>query len=321
MILAGDVGATKILLEVGDLRSDRWEPVLERRYSTAAAENFADVLRAFLDECAECRIPAKKLRAAAIGVAGVAQANKVKMTHHAWSVDGDAIARRFSIPKVTVVNDLAAAANGIDLLSPAQMVTIQPGKASATDPRVVIGVGTGLGIAYLVPDGDGGWRAISGEGGHAGFAPATAAQLDLWQAIHAQCGRVSAEDIVSGRGLPSIHATLCGKPVLSQKDMTAEQVAAAADGGDACAIRTLDLFSECLGNVAGDHALSVLARGGVYLAGGVVVKLLQKLHKERFREAFCAKSPHSALMMKIPVKAVASDRVAILGAVRIAATP
>ena len=318
MILAGDVGATKILLEVGELRSDRWEPALERRYSTAEAENFSDVLRSFLDDCARAKIATKKIRAAAIGVAGVPQANKVKMTHHAWSVDGDAIARRFSIPKVTVENDLAATAHGIDLLGASQMVTIQPGKASAGDPRVVIGVGTGLGIAYLIPDG-GGFRAIPGEGGHAGFAPATAAQLDLWQAIHAQCGRVSAEDIVSGRGLPSIHATLCGKPVLSQRDITAEQVAAAADGGDACAIQTLELFSECLGNVAGDHALALLARGGVYLAGGVVVKLLPKLNKERFREAFCAKSPHSALMMKIPVKAVASDRVAILGAVKIAA--
>ena len=299
MILAGDVGATKILLEIGEIRSDRWEPLLDRRYSTGEAENFAIVLKTFLDECAKAGVGVKKLKAAAIGVAGVPQANKVKMTHHAWSVDGDAIARRFSIPKVTVVNDLAATANGIDLL--------------------VIGVGTGLGIAYLIPTGDGGYRALPGEGGHAGFAPATPAQLQLWRAIFSQRGRVSAEDIISGPGLPRIHAALRGAPVLAE-DMSAEQIATAAETGDSCSVQTLDLFSECLGNVAGDHALALLARGGVYLAGGVIVKLLPKLNKDRFREAFCAKSPHSALMMKIPVKAAASDRLAILGAAKIAAT-
>ena len=318
MILAGDVGATKILLEIGELRGDRWEPLLDRRYSTGDAENFATVLKTFLDECAQDGVEVKKLAAAAIGVAGVPQANKVKMTHHAWSVDGDAIARRFSIPKVTVVNDLAATASGIDLLLPSEIVTIQPGEASTTDPRLVIGVGTGLGIAYLIPTGEGGYRALPGEGGHAGFAPATPPQLQLWRAIFSQRGRVSAEDVVSGPGLPRIHATLRGAPVLAE-DMTAEQIAASAEGGDACSIQALDLFSECLGNVAGDHALSLLARGGVYLAGGVVVKLLPRLNKERFREAFCAKSPHSALMMKIPVKAAASDRLAILGAAKIAA--
>ena len=102
--------------------------------------------------------------------------------------------------------------------------------------------------------------------------------------------------------------------------MSAEQIAAAAEAGDASSVAALDLFSECLGNVAGDHALALLARGGVYLAGGVVVKLLPKLNQARFREAFCAKSPHSALMMTIPVKAAASDRLAILGAAKIAAT-
>jgi glucokinase len=316
MILAGDVGATKILLEAGELRSDRWEPLLDRRYSTAEAENFATVLEGFLAECERAGV--RRLKSAAIGVAGVPQANKVKMTHHAWSVDGDAIARRFAIPRVKVVNDLAATANGLDLLRPSEIVTIQPGKASPGDPRVVIGVGTGLGIAYLIPEPGGGYRELASEGGHAGFAPATPAQLDVWRAIFTQCGRVSAEDIVSGRGLPRIHAALCGRHVMSE-EMSAEDVAIAAEKGDACSVQALDLFSECLGNVAGDHALALLARGGVFLAGGVIAKLLPKINKARFREAFCAKSPHSAMMMKIPVKAAASERAAILGAAKIAA--
>ena len=114
MILAGDVGATKILLEVGAERSGRWEGAHARRFQTADAANFSAVLAEFLREWGEIRRGSQRITAAAFGVAGPAQGNRVKMTHRPWTVDGDAIARRFPIPKVRVVNDLAAVARGID---------------------------------------------------------------------------------------------------------------------------------------------------------------------------------------------------------------
>jgi glucokinase len=184
---------------------------------------------------------------------------------------------------------------------------------------VVLGVGTGLGIAYLVPIA-GELHAVPGEGGHAGFAPATHEQMQVWQAIYASAGRVAAESILSGAGLSTVYSVLHGlgahpgaAPVLPPERISE----AGLDGSDALCRAALDLFVECLGTVAGDHALSAMARGGVYLTGGITAKIVTRLQQGRFRQAFCAKAPQSALLMKIPVRAITSERVAVLGAARV----
>ena len=306
MILAGDVGATKILLEVGDFRSDRWESKLGRRYATTEIDSFPSLLTSFLGEWNQVRGKDERITGAGFGVAGPALGNKVKMTHRPITVDGDAIGERFLIPKVRVANDLAAAARGIDTLSSRDLVTIQDGKAVPGDPRVVLGIGTGLGIAYLVPEDSGGYREIAGEGGHAGFAPASVQQAQLWQAIFARHGRVAAEDVASGMGLANILSFIEEAPT--------QPVDADRFAGNPAA---LDLFTECLGNIAGDHALAVMARGGVYLMGGVITRVHARLHAQRFSEAFCAKGAHSATLMKIPVKAITNERIALLGAAKL----
>ena len=305
MILAGDVGATKILLEVGDFRSDRWETKLGRRYATTEVDSFPNLLTSFLGEWNQVRGKDERITGAGFGVAGVVLGNKVKMTHRPITVDGDAIGERFLIPKVRVANDLAAAARAIDKLTSRDLVTIQDGGSEPGQPRVVLGVGTGLGIAYLVPD-DNGYREIPGEGGHLGFAPGSVQQMQLWQSIFARHGRVEAEDIVSGSGIVNILSFLGTSPA---EPVTADHLVENP--------AALDLFSECLGNVAGDHALAVMARGGVYLMGGVITRVHSRLNAQRFSEAFCAKGVHSAAMMKIPVKAVTSERVALLGAAKL----
>jgi glucokinase len=320
LILAGDVGATKILLEVGEARSGKWFPKLARRYATAEAASFPEVLTAFLGEWNVVREKGRRIEAAGFGVAGPQLGNKIKMTHRPLTVDGDAIATRFLIPKVRVVNDLAAAAHGLDWLGPRDFATVQPGKAAPDEPRVVFGVGTGLGIAYVVRS-ESGWREVPGEGGHAGFAPATQRQSDLWHAIFKSNGRVSAEDLVSGAGLAHVYAFLKSEAahVRGEHDdeATPEWITEQAAKGDRVALGALDLFFVCMGNVAGDHAVSVMARGGVYLTGGVVARLHVQLRDSRFCEAFCAKGALSGAMMKIPVRAVTSERVALLGAARL----
>jgi glucokinase len=321
VILAGDVGATKILLEVGEVRSGRWEPAFARRYSARDVANFPDVLHAFLSEWDPVRPPGHGFVSAAFGAAGVAEGNKVKMTHHPWAVDGDMIALRFPIPKVKVVNDLAAAAHGVEWLAPDELIEIQPGKSIPGEPRVVIGVGTGLGVSYCVRV-NGVYHEIAGEGGHANFGPASPAQAGLWSEIFTSHGRVSDEDVLSGSGLQHIYAYTAGlgAHAAGQSEMPRpEEISAGAiERGDAKCTKALDLFAECLGNVAGDHALSIMARGGVYLTGGIVAKVVSWLQHEHFRQAFCAKAPHSATMMRIPVYAVTTERIAVIGAARYA---
>lgn len=320
MILAGDVGATKILLEVGEFRSERWHPKLARRYPTAEVDNFSGLLTAFLGEWNHMRGKGERITGAGFGVAGAALGNKVKMTHRPLTVDGDAIAARFLIPKVGVVNDLAAAANGLEALTPRDFTTLQAGKAAPGEPRVVLGVGTGLGVAYLMPT-DAGYRIVPGEGGHAGFAPASVREAELWHSIFAARGRVAAEDVVSGMGLVHlfsfVRSGLPDTPGEPEDAVTADWLAERAAKGDLASSGALDLFTECLGNVAGDHALAVMARGGVYVMGGVITRVHSRLDPSRFSKAFCAKGAHSAAMMKIPVKVVTNDRVALLGAAKL----
>lgn len=321
MILAGDVGATKILLEVGESRTGRWEPMLSKRYATEGAANFSVILEGFLDEWRGSRPNAGyRITAAGFGVAGPASGNRVKMTNRPWVVDGDAIASRFHLPRVCVVNDLVASAHGIPWISPKECVTLQPGRAMESEPRVVIGVGTGLGVSYLVSV-DGKLREVAGEGGHAGFAPATLQQAELWQSLFRAYGRASAEMVVSGPGLANIYEFLQGAgvhPVTLRSPLPEKITRSALDRSDPLCDAALELLVECLGSVAGDHALSAMARGGVYLTGGMVAKILPRLSSARFREAFCAKAPHSALLMRIPVRAVTSERVGVLGAARLA---
>jgi glucokinase len=321
VILAGDVGGTKILLEAGDFRSGKWRPLLARRYLIAEFDHIGAVIDRFLADWEEVKPARSRLTAAALGVAGPVLGNKVKMTNRAWSVDGDAIARRFAIPRARIVNDLAAAASGLGALSARDFMTLQPGKAVAGEPRVVLGVGTGLGVAYLVPGGEG-HQVVPGEGGHMGFSPASEQQAELWRALAATRGRVEAEEVCSGTGISNIYGMLrrhgdcpAGAPERADPAWISQR---AAQKTDPDCVNALDLFAECLGNVAGDHALAVMARGGVYLAGGVIAKVADILNVERFRAAFCAKALFSSQMMRIPVKLVTSERVALLGAAKVA---
>ena len=315
MIVAGDVGATKILLEAGDFRSERWQPLLQRRFLIDDFPNFYAVIEAFLAELDSVKPARSRVTAAAVGVAGPVQGTKVRMTHRPWTLDATLLSRRFPIPKAVLLNDLAAAANGIPLLSPRDMIAIQPGTADPTAPCVVLGVGTGLGVAYLVPR-DGEYEVLPGEGGHVGFSPGSAEQANLWQGMFQRHGRVEAEMVCSGMGLTNVYQVLADERERREPAWISER----ASKGDATCAHALDLVSECLGNVAGDHAMAVLARGGVYLAGGVIAKIAPAFNVPRFREAFCAKGAFSGRLMKIPVKLVTNERLALLGAARAAAS-
>jgi glucokinase len=320
VILAGDVGGTKILMEAGDFRSGKWQPLLARRYLIADFDHICAVIDRFMADWKAVKPARARFKAAALGVAGPVQGNKVKMTNRAWSVDGDVIARRFAIPKARIVNDLAAAATGLGSLPPRDFLTLQPGKAAPGQPRVVLGVGTGLGVAYLVPSGDA-FQVVPGEGGHVGFSPSTEQQAELWRHLAATRSRVEAEEVCSGIGISNIYEFFRRGDTSTAARERADPAwisQSAAEQSDPDCVNALGLFAECLGNIAGDHALAVMARGGVYLAGGVIAKIAPCFDIDRFRAAFCAKALFSTQMMSIPVKLVGSERLALIGAARVA---
>jgi len=305
LVLCGDIGGTKTLLAIAALDGDRLDVVFERRYADRDFAEFADLVRAFRYE-AQMRV-----ERACLGVAGPIDGRRVAVTNFPWQIDAEALEAILGAP-VALANDFVAAAHGIDLLRPEDVATLQAGEPEPRAPQVVIGAGTGLGVAYRVWQGDR-YAVIGGEGGHAGFAPADERQAGLWRALHAELGRVGVEQIVSGPGLARIHEFLReGRGAALEP----EEIASSADP---VARAALDLFLECFGAEAGDHALAVLARGGVFLAGGIAPKILPQLRSGPFLAAFGAKGAHASLMTRFPIKVVLNERLGLLGAAKLAA--
>jgi glucokinase len=325
MILAGDIGGTKAMLLLAAARRGRMEPVFERRYAVASFPGFSALLARFFDEYRQQRGRKARLASACIGAAGPVSAERIQMTNLPWCLDGGALAAEFGIGRVRLVNDFEAAASGIEALGPGDSAVLQHGEPVSQAARVVIGAGTGLGVAYALPQGKR-YQVIAGEGGHAGFAPADDEQMRLWKVLHQQFGRVSVEHVVSGPGLERIYdflrATL-PPPRSQQPRGQAEGAAAisrdAIEHGDALACRALDLFIACFGAVAGDHALAVTARGGVYIAGGIAPKIFSRIAAGGFLAAFNAKGAQAQLNLRMPVRVVTTERLGLLGAALIAA--
>jgi glucokinase len=325
MILAGDIGGTKALLLLAALRQGQVEPVLERRYTVAEFADFSVMLARFLDDCRQHRGRRARIASACFGAAGPVSDARIRMTNLTWCLDAGATAAQFDIGRVRLVNDFEAAARGIEALGPGDSATLQRGEPLSHAARVIIGAGSGLGVAYALPQGKR-YQVIAGEGGHAGFAPADDEQMRLWQTLHAQFGRVSVEHVVSGPGLVRIYeflrGTVSGSPELEQS-VRAEGAAAisrfALEHGDPLACRALDLFIACYGAAAGDHALNVAARGGVYIAGGIAPKIAGRLAGGGFIAAFNAKGAHAQMTGLMPVQVVTTERLGLLGAALIAA--
>jgi len=317
LFLAGDIGGTKTLLALAD---ETGEILCERRYASSDYADFATLLRAFLREAGD---PAA-IRTACFAVAGPVEANRAKVTYLPWLIDGPALEHAFDIGQVEVLNDFAAAAQGIDTLAPQDLIELQNSTPLARATRVVIGAGTGLGLAGLLWE-DGSWRTVAGEGGHIGFAPANEEQLALWRFMTQRHGRATAERVLSGAGLADIYRHLleqgqaCDTPDPLQAAAPAAHIGGLAlHKPDSLSAQAVALFAQIYGAYAGDMALLFMARGGVYLAGGIAPKILPMLIRGEFMAAFLAKAAHARLMPNFPVHVVVNEKVGLLGALHIA---
>jgi glucokinase len=328
MILAGDVGGTKTRLALFD-DADA-PPRLERRYASSDHSALEPLIAAFLAEAQTALGEQVAPRAACFGVAGPIEGRRVQVTNLPWTIDAESLAASFAIPRVRLLNDFAAAAYGIDTLPAAALATLQQGEPRAGAPRVILGAGTGLGIAYVLRDARGD-RPLSGEGGHAGFAPRSAEEVALWQYLHERVGRVTLEHVLSGAGLMRIYDFLLQRGGLSEAaalraelaegDVPAAITRHALDQGDPLALAALDLFIACYGAAAGDQALSVMARGGVYVAGGIAPKILPRLAAGGFIAAFNDKASFAEVARRMPVHVVLDERLPLQGAARAALAP
>lgn len=326
MIIAGDIGGTKTLLALFEpgIRTPRFE----RRYDSHAQADFPSLLGQFIEDARAATGARPQVAHACFGIAGPVLGDHVKVTNLPWEIDARALERVFDIARVRLLNDFAAAAHGIEGLIDEELVTLQPGEPIADAPRVVLGAGTGLGIAFMVSDGKN-YRVIAGEGGHAAFAPTNEEQIALWRHMHAGSNRVVLEHALSGSGLARIYEFLRVErrhpesPGVAREMAEGDSAAAIArnamDRNDPLASAALDLFVAVYGAAAGDHALNVVARGGVFIAGGIAPKILPRIAAGGFLAAFNDKADFSTLARQMPVCVVTNEKLGLIGAAQCAA--
>ncbi|MCS6291782.1 MAG: glucokinase [Nitrospira sp.] len=349
MILAGDIGGTKTNLALYDWPTERVEPVRLETFHSADYKSLEEILEEFLtppkppmllddidapasseDESDGEVLPPEpiKLAAACFGVAGPVIENHSQTTNLPWVVDGAAIAKRFDIPRVQLLNDLEATAYGILLLRPDELEVLNPGNPpKKRQALALIAAGTGLGEAILFWDGKS-YRPMPSEGGHADFAPNNDYEIELLRYLRSQFLHVSYERILSGPGLNAIYEyvrdTKKNEPTwLAEKikagDPAAEIAEAGLKGQADIAKQTLDLFASIYGAEAGNLALKALSLDGVYVAGGMAPKLIKKLQDGTFMKAFINKGRYKRLLGNMPVKVVMNQQTALLGAASVAA--
>lgn len=306
-ILAGDIGGTKTLLRCVDADG---QTVAERRYESGAHPAFDAIIADFLRECGE------GAESSCFAVAGPVIGRRAEVTNLGWSMDADALEQGFPLGRVSLINDFYAVALGVTTLQPSDLLSLQAGKRDRTAPIAVLGAGTGLGEACVTWDGSR-WHVIPGEGGHADFAPQDEEQTRLFLELHRQLGHVSWERLLSGMGLLNIHNFLTGNQREYDERLPAE-IAKAAESGDSTALHTFEVFVDIYGAEAGNMALRVLARGGVFLAGGVAAKNTAHFTNGRFMEAFLRKGRFSDLLREVPVDLITNPHVGLLGALAFA---
>ena len=316
MILGCDVGGTKCNLAMFEPRGGRLEAAFTKRYPSNSADQFQKIVAQFLaDARAALGNAPMKIEAAGLGVAGPVVDNRVKATNLPWIVDAAALSKQLGTPHIVLLNDLEACGYSIELLRPEELATLNVGEPAPRAAKILIAAGTGLGEAVLYWDGKR-YVVASSEGGHADLAPRTEQEIELLRHLKKTQEFVGFEAILSGRGFLVIHNFLdpaAKHPSFDQPgvDPAPEITEQGLAGTCPVCVRTLDLWTALYGAEAGNLALKALARNGVYIAGGIAVKILPKLKDGTFFRAFCQKEKLGEMLSRIPIHVVLNEKAAL----------
>ncbi len=319
MLLVGDIGGTKTDLAIYSRKSDANSPLARKQFHSADYVSLQAIVTEFL---ADVKLPVNQ---AIFDVAGPVIKKSVATTNLPWVMDEDSLASNLNLKSVHLMNDLEAVARAIPVLRDSDIVTLNIGEPV---PKAAIGVvapGTGLGESFLVWDGSRYVPQIS-EGGHTSFAPTETRQIRLLEHMLARADHVSVERVCSGIGIPNIYEYLrdlehvyetpeIARRIASAEDRTKVIINSAVDPHNESPLcrATIEMFVAILAGEAGNLALKVLAAGGIYLAGGIVVHTLSALDEPAFMRAFTNKGRLSELLKRIPVHAITTNA-ALLGA-------
>ena len=322
LLLAGDVGGTKTNLA---LFSRDYSIVAQAKYASQDYPSLESILDLFLGEHQN----GMEIVAASFGVPGTILDGVSRMTNLSWEVDQTKLKSYIGIEKIHLVNDLVALANAIPVLPESHRDVLHRGQPREHGTLLVVAPGTGLGVAFLVWDGEH-YRVCPSEGGHTSFSPSNDFELGLLNYMTKRIGRVSTERVCSGLGIPNIYQYLRDEKLAEEPAALAERLSIAVDWtpiivtdaldpehGSELSRLTMKLFTHILGATTGDLALSVLAHGGVYLGGGIPPRILKVLKSGEFMKGFCDKGRFRRMMENIPIYVILNSQASLLGAARI----
>ncbi len=314
-LIAADIGGTHSRLLVAEWVDDRPSIIHERHYRNDDFENPVAVLEAFrADTSVNTTLDRACLALAGPIEKGVDEQNS-RLTNRPWSFCTTTVSKVLDNTPTIFINDFEAVGWGLPLLEESDTKLLQAGEPLQQSPRAAIGAGSGLGMVITLPSGAG-WQIIPSEGGHADLAAADDDEAKLLETLWKRFGHVSWERAVSGPGLECIHQWLCdGGESREEPALTAPQISQAAlDGTDANAAQALDRFCRLYGAQTGNLALTVLPRGGLFLAGGIAPKVLHGQFLSAFMERFLAKGRLREVVEKIPLSIITTNRVGLMGA-------
>ena len=301
VFLLADIGGTNARLALCGTGTDT--PVLATHiYQVRENPTLIGTLKHFLEHHCE----GKKIVRAAIAVACPVIGDIVQLTNSDWVCDRSAIVKLLGTPDVIVINDFEAVAYALNTLAPTDVTIMQQGMKSPHHPMLVMGPGTGLGVAALIPY-EGGFKAVPTEAGNTRYAPANANESEMVKIVGRELLFVSSESLSSGPGLANIYRALCMMADRIDKvsaRIEPAEVVARARAGDSLAKQTLQEFAAIFGSFASQMALSYNALGGVFLAGGVLQKIGQDFDDARFLNRFTTNPKMAGLLNRITVTRV-----------------
>jgi glucokinase len=304
--LVGDVGATNARF---GLVSPERELLQTRTLAVADHPTIADAVTTFLRERGSLPMP----RQGAIAIASAVTADRVAMTNHTWSFSISALMSQLGFDRLEVINDFTALALALPHLEPEHRLKVGGGAPVEGAPLGVLGPGSGLGVSGLIPTGAG-WIPLAGEGGHSTMAPATDRESAVLERMRRHFDHVSAERALSGPGLVNLYNTLAALDGVPSRGYTSAQITDPETGAaDPICAETTSLFCAMLGTMAGNLALTLGARGGIYIGGGIVPRLGQRFTQSPFRARFEAKGRFGEYLAAIPTWVVTDPLPAFLG--------
>lgn len=303
LALVGDIGGTNSRFGLAEAGSPMVRDIESRRNSEFAS--LEDAMRHYLGHRGLPRVDS-----AAVAVAGPLDGEEISLTNYGWRFTRTSLRQAVGASRISILNDFEALALSLPHLGAGDLVQIGGRTPAAPAVKIVLGPGTGLGMATLAPLPQGGWMALPGEVGHTTLPVATREEFD-WREKMTVPGTVfESEDAITGSGILRMYRAVAPDGALASPEAVLE---AARAGGDEAARRTLDQFVVWLARIAGDAAMTMQAKGGVYLAGGIVPSLIDALRQGTFRAIFENRGKLAHVMRPIPVYVIVDRFPALRG--------